>query len=132
MHGGARAAAASVLLGYADDLSLSADILDDEDEDEDEIIEEEDEDEDEDEGYLELGRDFLQIFWQQDGIDQCLPWLQDERGMTRLEQKTQLARSIMEFETEVHVHGNRKWHANNQVAMMGMSCQMDLGSPTMR
>lgn len=37
MHGGARAAAASVLLGYADDLSLSADILDDEDEDEDEI-----------------------------------------------------------------------------------------------
>ena len=49
MHGGARAAAASVLLGYADDLSLSADILDDEDEDEDEIIEEEDEDEDEDE-----------------------------------------------------------------------------------
>jgi hypothetical protein len=93
--------------------------------------EEEDEDDDEDESYLELGRDFLQIFWQQDGIDQCLPWLQDERGMTRLEKRTQLQRSIIEFETAVHVHSNRAWHANNQVAMMGMSCQMDLGSPTM-
>lgn len=84
--------------------------------------EEEEEEEEEDDGDpLSVGRETLEIVWEQSELTKSMPFV---------EPATEASEAILEYEIKGRVASSVDWDERNTIYMQGMQTQLDVGKPT--